>query len=181
MKSKERQIRESPKSITIKLSVGLKRQIDTLRKLTGETLSQIIERGIAQLLESNQKRSRYHAEQGVLAQQLHDIANDLRQIVQKIDKVAPERASDGSEALNVMVVGKKPAWHSHPHKEKIFQMIRDMHRVGANLNMIATALNLEGLQNIAGNGEWKVPDVQKIVSEIKKERDYLPPLYSLPE
>jgi hypothetical protein len=56
-----------------------------------------------------------------------------------------------------------------------------MHRVGANLTMIASALNLEGLPSITEDSQWKTVDVDKIVAEIKKERDYLPPLYSLPE
>jgi hypothetical protein len=60
-------------------------------------------------------------------------------------------------------------------------MVRDMHRVGANLTMIASALNLEGLPSITEDSQWKTVDVDKIVAEIKKERDYLPPLYSLPE
>ena len=56
-----------------------------------------------------------------------------------------------------------------------------MHRVGANLTMIASALNLEGLQPFSEDGEWKAADIDKIVAEIKKEHDYFPPLYSLPE
>jgi hypothetical protein len=79
------------------------------------------------------------------------------------------------------MIGKKQPWHNHPQKEKLFQMVRDMHRVGANLTMIASALNLEGLPSITEDGQWKTVDVDKIVAEIKKERDYLPPLYSLPE
>jgi hypothetical protein len=47
--------------------------------------------------------------------------------------------------------------------------------------MIASALRLEGLQNMNGDDEWKALDVEKIVAEIKKERNYFPPLYSLPE
>ena len=47
--------------------------------------------------------------------------------------------------------------------------------------MIASALNLEGLQSLTEDGQWKAVDVDKIVAEIKKEHDYLPPLYSLPE
>jgi hypothetical protein len=81
----------------------------------------------------------------------------------------------------VVLIGKKQPWHHHPQKEKLFQMVRDMHRVGANLTMIASALNLEGLQSIAEDGQWKAVDVDKIVAEIKKEHDYLPPLFSLPE
>jgi hypothetical protein len=79
------------------------------------------------------------------------------------------------------MIGKKHPWHNHPQKEKLFQIVRDMHRVGANLAMIASALNLEGLQPFSEDGEWKVVDIDKIIAEIKKENDYLPPLYSLPE
>ena len=60
-------------------------------------------------------------------------------------------------------------------------MVRDLHRVGANLAMIASALRLEGLQTLRGDDEWRTADIEKIVAEIKKEHDYFPPLYSLPE
>ena len=49
------------------------------------------------------------------------------------------------------------------------------------MTMIASALRLEGLQTLNGDSEWKAADVEKIVAVIKKERDYFPPLYSLPE
>jgi hypothetical protein len=81
----------------------------------------------------------------------------------------------------VILIGKKHPWHDHPQKEKLFQIVRDMHRVGANLTMIASALNLEGLQAFSEDGEWEVADIDRIVTEIKKGQGYLPPLYSLPE
>jgi predicted transcriptional regulator len=181
MGPKNKQSGESPKTLIIKVPAELKRKLERQKQQTGETLSKMVERAIANLLDSRQESSRFHAEQETLAQQLHAIANDLRKIVYKIDKMAPEHAPDAAQALNMVVIGKKPAWHNHPQKEKIFQMVRDLHRVGANLTMIASALRLEGLQNINGDGEWKPADVEKIVAEIKKESDYFPPLYSLPE
>jgi hypothetical protein len=56
-----------------------------------------------------------------------------------------------------------------------------MHRVGANLSMIASGLKLEGLKKSTRGAEWKETDVKKIIEEIKRERDYLPPIYSLPD
>lgn len=181
MRPKDKPIGESQKALTIKVSAELKRKLDRQKKRTGETLGKMVERALANLLDANQGSSRFHAEQDLLAQQLHEIANNLRKIVSKIDMIAPEFASDVNRATNVVLIDKKQPWHDHPQKEKIFQMVRDLHRVGANLTMIASALRLEGLQNIKGAGEWKTADVEKIVSEIKKERDYFPPLYSLPE
>ena len=181
MNPKEKQAELDQKSITIKLSAALKRQLDTRRKKTGETQSKIIERAIAELLAARQQLKQHHSLQKLTAQQLHDIANDLRRVVQKIDKVASEQEPHGPKSRNVILVGKKQAWHNHPRKKKLFQIVRDMHRVGANLTMIASALHLEGLQPSDADGEWKVTDIDKIVAEIKKEDDYLPPLYSLPD
>jgi hypothetical protein len=56
-----------------------------------------------------------------------------------------------------------------------------MHRVGANLSMIASGLNLEGLKKNTRDGEWRVTDVKKIIDKIKQESNYLPPIYSLPD
>ena len=178
---KDQRIGESQKALTIKVSAELKRKLDRQKKRTGETLGKMVERAIANLLDANLGSSRFNAEQDLLARQLHEIANNLRKIVRKLDMIAPEHASDVSHAMDVVVIDQKQPWQDHPQKEKIFQMVRDLHRVGANLTMIASALRLEGLQNITGVGEWKAADVEKIVAEIKKERDYFPPLYSLPE
>ncbi len=181
MKSNEHQLEKGQKSITIKVSSALKHQLDIQRKKTGETLSKIIEKAIVDLLEARQKLTEQHSRQKLMAQQLHGISNDLRRVVQKIDKVVVEQAPHVRKTPKVILIGKKPPWHNHPQKRKLFQMVRDMHRVGANLAMIASALNLEGLQSLTEDGQWKVVDVDKIVAEIKKEHDYLPPLYSLPE
>ncbi len=181
MKPKEQQFEMGQKSITIKVSSALKHQLDIQRKKTGETLSKIVEKAIADLLEARQKLTKSHARQKLMTQQLHDIANDLRRVVRKIDKVASEQAPDVPKTPKVVLIGKKQPWHNHPQKDKLFQMVRDMHLVGANLTMIASALNLEGLPSITEDGQWKAVDVDKIVAEIKKEHDYLPPLYSLPE
>lgn len=116
-----------------------------------------------------------------MAEQLHDLAIDIRQVVYKIDRVASDQAPHVHKSSKVILIGKKHPLHDHPQREKIFQVIRDMHRVGANLTMIASALNLEGLQTISGDAEWKAADVGKIIAEIKKEHDYLPSLYSMPE
>ena len=181
MKPKEQQLEKGHKSITIKVSSALKHQLDIQRKKTGETLSKIIEKAIVDLLEARQKLTEHHTRQKSMAQQLDDIANDLRRVVHKLDKVAAEQAPRVRETPTVILIGKKQPWHNHPQKGKLFQMVRDMHRVGANLTMIASALNLEGLQSMTADGQWKTADVDKIVAEIKKEHDYSPPLYSLPE
>jgi hypothetical protein len=181
MEPKEQQLEKGQKSIRIKVSSALKHQIDIQRKKTGETLGKFIERAVTDLLEAKQKQTKHHARQNLVNQQLHDIANDLRRVVRKIDKVASEQVPDVPKTSKVVLIGKKQPWHHHPQKEKLFQMVRDMHRVGANLTMIAAALNLEGLQSITEDGQWKAVDVDKIVAEIKKEHDYLPPLFSLPE
>ena len=172
---------EVKKSITIKMSAELKNLLDTKRELTGETISKIFERAVTNLLNSDQTQPLYSNHQEFHTRQLQEIAKDLRQIAHKVDKLAAKQVSKKHEALNVVVVGKKRPWQNHPQKEKIFQVVRAMHRVGANLNMIASGLNLEGLKKSTRGGEWRETDVKKIIEEIKRERDYLPPVYSLPD
>jgi hypothetical protein len=181
MKPEDKQLEEGQKPLMIRIPAELKRKLDRRKKRTGETLSKMVEKAIANLLETDQKPERLETEQKLLSQQMHDIANELRKIVHKIDKIAPDHTTDGRLPLNVVVIGKKQPWQNHPQKDKLFQMVRDLHRVGANLTMIASALRLEGLQNVTADGEWTTADIEKIIAEIKKERDYIPPLYSLPE
>jgi hypothetical protein len=177
MQEKAKHGLEGKQSISIKMSAELGDLLDTKRELTGETVSKILERAVTNLFTSNQTQPPYSN----YTRQLQEIASDLRQIAHKVDKLAAKRASKKHEVLNVVVVGKKRPWHNHPQKEKIFQVVRAMHRVGANLSMIASGLKLEGLKKSARSGEWREVDVKKIIEEIKRERDYLPPIYSLPD
>ncbi len=163
------------------MSAELKKLIDKERKLTGETITKIIERAVANLLNSNQRQSPYDTNQELQTNQLLEIANDLRQIVHKVDKIATKQASDKFEALNVVAVSKKHPWQNHPQKERIYKFARAMHRVGANSSMIASGLNIEGIKKSAVDGRWKATDVKKIIEEIKQESDYLAPIYSLPD
>ena len=181
MQGKPKHELEVKKSITIKMSAELKNLLDTKRELTGETISKIFERAVTNLLNSDQTQPLYSNHQEFHTRQLQEIAKDLRQIAHKVDKLAAKQVSKKHEALNVVIVGKKRPWQNHPQKEKIFQVVRAMHRVGANLNMIASGLNLEGLKKSTRGGEWRETDVKKIIEEIKRERDYLPPVYSLPD
>ena len=181
MKPKDIQSRGNQKSLMIRISAELKCKLEDQKKQTGETLSKMVERAIANLLDRNQNSSRLAAEQKHIARQLNEIANDLRKILIKINKITPKKSADDQPVSKVMVIGAKHPWRHHPQKEKIYQVVRDMHRVGANLTMIASALRLEGLHTLNGDSEWKAADVEKIVADIKKERDYFPPVYSLPE
>jgi hypothetical protein len=172
---------EGKKSITIKMSAELKNLLDTKRELTGESIVKILEKAVTNLFNPNQTQPPYSNHQELHTRQLQEIANDLRQIAHKVDQVAAKRAPKKHEELNVVVVGKKRPWQNHPQKEKIFQVVRAMHRVGANLSMIASGLKLEGLRKSTRGAEWRETDVKKIIEEIKRERDYLPPIYSLPD
>jgi hypothetical protein len=49
-KIKGKQWSQNKKSITIKVPAELKKQIDDQRKLTGQTISQIVERAVVNLL-----------------------------------------------------------------------------------------------------------------------------------
>jgi hypothetical protein len=181
MQGKEKHELEDKKSITIKMSAELRNLLDTKRELTGETTAKILERAVANLVSSNQTQPPYGNHQELHTRHLQEIAKDLRQIAHKVDKLAAKRASNKHEPLNVVVVGKKRPWQNHPQQEKIFQVVRAMHRVGANLSMIASGLKLEGLKKSTRGGEWRETDVETIIEEIKRERDYLPPIYSLPD
>jgi hypothetical protein len=181
MQAKDKHGLENKKSITIKMSAELKNLLDTKRKLTGETIAKILERAVANLVNSNQTQPPYGNNQESHTRHFQEIAKDLRQIAHKIEKIATNRASNKYEESNVVVVAKKHPWQNHPQKVKIYQVVRAMHRVGANLSMIASGLKLEGLKKSTRGVEWKETDVKKIIEEIKRERDYLPPIYSLPD
>ena len=53
-------------------------------------------------------------------------------------------------------------------------MVRALHRVGANLAMIASALRLEGLQTLSGDDGWQTADIERIVQKLKKSTIIFP-------
>jgi len=59
MKMKEGHASEDKKAITIKISAELNKLIDKERKLTGETITRIIERAVANLPNSDQRQPSY--------------------------------------------------------------------------------------------------------------------------
>ena len=181
MKIKERRASEDKKAITIRVSAELKELIDKERKSTGETIDKIIERAVANLRNADQRQSSYRTNQELHTNQLRKVANDLRQIVHQVDKIAAKQATDKFEVLNFVVVGKKHPWQNHPQKEKIYKLVKAMHRVGANLSMIVSGLNIEGIKKSNKEGQWETADVEMIIAEISQESDYLPPIYSLPD
>lgn len=149
--------------------------------MTGETIAQIIERAVANLLNSTKGQSANNFDSKLQSEQLQKISNDLRLIAYKVEKIATKQSPDEFKAFNVVVVGKKHPWQNHPKKEKIFKLVRAMHRVGANISMIASGLNIEGIKKNSSDSQWKATDVKTILEEIKKESDYLAPIYSLPD
>jgi hypothetical protein len=107
MRPPDKRNAENHKNLVIKVSAEIRHKLDRQKKRTGETLSKMVERAIANLLDADQKASRFHTEQELLAQQLHEIANDLRKIVHKIDAIAPEHTTEEKRCLNMLVLGKK--------------------------------------------------------------------------
>jgi hypothetical protein len=63
-----------------------------------------------------------------------------------VEKIATKQSPDEFKALNVVFVSKKHPWQNHPKKEKIFILVRAMHRVGANISTIASGLNIDGIK-----------------------------------
>ena len=181
MKSEKKQRSEAKKSITIKLPAKLKEQIDNERKLTGQTITQIVEKAVANLFNSDQRPSVSIDDQELQTKQVRDIANDLRLIVHRLNKVAAKPASQKVDAVNLVVVGQKHTSQNDSQKERICKLVKAMHRVGANLSMIASGLNIEGIKKSNQDGHWEASDVEKILEEIKQENDYLPPIYTMPE
>jgi hypothetical protein len=181
MKRKEKHSLEFKKTITVEVSGEIKELINKEKKMTGETIAQIIERAVANLLNSTKGQSASNFIPKLQTKQLQKISNDLRLIAYKVEKIATRQSTDEFKALNVFVVGKKHPWQNHPQKEKIFKLVRAMHRVGANISMIASGLNIEGIKKNSSDSQWKATDVKTILDEIQKESDYLAPIYSLPD
>ena len=63
----------------------------------------------------------------------------------------------------------------------MYKLVKAMHRVGADLSMIASGLTIEGIKKSNQDSHWQAKDVEEILKEIKQENDYLPPIYTTPE
>ena len=97
----------------IRISAELKCKLEDQKKQTGKTLSKMVERAIANLLDTSQNLSRLATEQERITRQLNEIATDLRKIITKINKITPKKIAYGQGA-KVVVIGPKHPWRHHP-------------------------------------------------------------------
>jgi len=58
--------------------------------------------------------------------------------------------------------------HFHPYKKEILIVVRTLYSIGANRNIIAAALGLQGWKAFYGGGEWTEEDVKGLLAGFRK-------------
>jgi hypothetical protein len=55
----------------------------------------------------------------------------------------------------------------HPHKKEILIVVRTLNSIGANRNIIAAALGLQGWKTFYGSGEWTEKAVKGLLERFR--------------
>jgi hypothetical protein len=63
----------------------------------------------------------------------------------------------------------------HPHKKEIIIVVRTLNSIGANRNIIAAALGLQGWKTFYGGGEWTKEDVNNLLEGFRAPKSLLLP------
>ena len=61
----------------------------------------------------------------------------------------------------------------HPNKKEILIVVRTLNSIGANRNIIAAALSLQGWKTFYGGGEWTEEDVNSLLDGFRAPRNQL--------
>jgi len=58
----------------------------------------------------------------------------------------------------------------HPYKKDILIVVRTLNRIGANRNIIATALDLQGWKTFYGGSQWTEEDENGLLKEFRAKK-----------
>jgi hypothetical protein len=59
----------------------------------------------------------------------------------------------------------------HPYKKEILIVVRTLNSIGANRNIIAAALDLQGWKTFYGGSEWTEEDVNGLLKEFRAQKN----------
>jgi len=185
-KWKQKQVSKGMRTVTVMLPLEIKDLIDHKREETGKTIAAIIETAIINLLvatedtpqnliqaESNQALKERSADN------LQQISDDLKAIVQRFEKTAGLKSPVTGNKKSVTNDVSAEAIPENPGTKEIYRLVRLLNNMEVSPDEIALTLNKRKLKTLSGGYEWKVGDVHEVLDDIHQKYGHINPLFSI--
>ena len=168
------------------LPIGIKELIDKERKETGDTIAEVIEKAVINLLgpaatDSNQTTLTVSNDvtRDLPIEDMQQIADDLKSIFLRFEKLAGTRPLVTSNEINVTNdESAKPQQENEDPKE-IYRLVRLLHNMEVSHDEIAFTLNKRKFKTLSGDNEWKTGDVKAVLDDISHKYGHISPLFSI--
>ena len=185
-KWKKKQVSNGLRAVTVMLPILIKDLIDKERKETGDTIAKVVERAVISLLGSPATASNRFiatASNDVLrdlpAEDMHQIADDLKSIFHRFEKLASMKASVTSNKISVTNDGSEKPYQQNGYPRKIYRLVRLLHNMEVSHDEIALTLNKRKYKTLSGDNEWKIGDVEAVLNDISQKYGHVNPLFSI--
>jgi hypothetical protein len=169
-KWKKKQLSNGLRAVTIMLPTLIKDLIDKECKETGDTIAQVIERSVINLLDSPAtaaNRSILTASNAVLRdlppEDMQQIAGDLKSNVYRFEKPAGMKPSVTSNKITVTSDGSKKSEQQNGYPKEIYRLVRLLHNMEVSHDEIALTLNKRKYKTLSGDNEWKLGDIKAVL------------------
>jgi len=185
-KWKQKQVSNGMRTVTVMLPVEIKDLIDQKRKKSGTTTAHIIETAVINLLAAPQNASQSFVQtesnreiEEIPAQELHRISDDLKAIVQRVEKLTETNASvsgNKKSVTNNVLAESKPG---NSQTKEIYRLVRLLNNMEVGPDEIALTLNKRKFKTLSGSPEWKLEDVHAVLKNIHQKYGHINPLFSI--
>ncbi len=184
-KWKKKQLSNGLRAVTIMLPTLIKDLIDEECKETGDTIAQVIERAVINLLGSPAtaaNRSILTASNAVLRdlpEDMQQIAGDLKSNVYRFEKPAGMKPSVTSNKITVTSDGSKKSEQQNGYPKEIYRLVRLLHNMEVSHDEIAVTLNKRKYKTLSGDNEWKLGDIKAVLDDINQKYGHIDPLFTI--
>jgi hypothetical protein len=185
-KWKKKQLSNGMRAVTIMLPTLIKDLIDKECKETGDTIAQIIERAVINLLGSPAtaaNRSILTASNAVLRdlpqEDMLQIAADLKSNVYRFEKPVGMKPSVTSNKITVTSDGSKKSEQQNGYPKEIYRLVRLLHNMEVSHDEIAVTLNKRKYKTLSGDNEWKIGDIKAVLDDINQKYGHIDPLFTI--
>ena len=185
-KWKQKQVANGMRAVTVMLPVEIKDLIDQKRKETGNTIAQIIETAVVNLLNAPEQPSQSVMKM-VLNQrveefpveELHRIGAELKAIIRRFERLAESNSAVSGNKKTVTNNVSAESEPKNPQTAEIYRLVRLLNNMEVSPDEIAFTLNKRKFKTLSGNGEWKLEDVHEVLKDIHQKYGHINPLFSI--
>lgn len=184
-KWKKKQLSNGLRAVTIMLPTLIKDLIDEECKETGDTIAQVIERAVINLLGSPATAANRYiltASNAVLRdlpEDMQQIAGDLKSNVYQFEKPAGMKPSVTSNEITVTSDGSKKSEQQNGYPKEIYRLVRLLHNMEVSHDEIAVTLNKRKYKTLSGDNEWKIGDIKAVLDDINQKYGHIDPLFTI--